>query len=368
MSIAFTKNIKHYSDSGFTLVEAVVVIFILGILTAISGPPILAFISSSRVDEAKSILNTAAAQCIRLKRTNPDTYLQTTPDILKERTLPTGYAFEDNKNTCDQTTIYDPTGDKTTRLLKLSFSIIGDKVIKEAEYYHPDTEAACKSWGNCGGSPEAQAIKQCLTLQTTCEKNLNAQVSSGYKGGPILGWTGTCSYPPDQRAGCSRETWAFKGTTYNDKKAYEDAVAAALGVVCNAKLKAASANDGRFSDTECGIDTWFYQGTEVNTEAAYSAAILKAKQDQCAADKLAALNSGSTYNPFTSACGDVTYICKGIQYGTPEIFKQSPCGVTCSTEQYVSGYQNQVTQIRCGMRMCTTTISVPIYASRQVCK
>ena len=356
MSIAFTKNIKHYSDSGFTLVEAVVVLFILGILTAISGPPILAFISSSRVDEAKSILNTAAAQCLRLKRTNPDTYLQTTPDILKERTLPTGYAFEDNKNTCDQTTIYDPTGDKTTRLLKLSFSIIGDKVVKEAEYYHPDTEAACKSCGNCGGSPEAQAIKQCLTLQTTCEKNLNSQVSSGYKGGPILGWTGTCSYPPDQRAGCSRETWAFKGTTYNDKKAYEDAVEAALGVVCNAKLKAASANDGRFSDTECGIDTWFYQGTEVNTEAAYSAAILKAKEDQCAADKLAALNSGSTYNPFTSACGDVTYICKGIQYGTPEIFKQSPCGVTCSTEQYVSGYQNQITQIRCGMRMCATTI------------
>ncbi|MCY7282134.1 MAG: prepilin-type N-terminal cleavage/methylation domain-containing protein, partial [Cyanobacteria bacterium CAN_BIN43] len=64
--------LKRSNDGGFTLIEMLVVVLMVGILAAIAAPSWLAFLNARRVntvnDEILQALRQAQAQSVRTKR------------------------------------------------------------------------------------------------------------------------------------------------------------------------------------------------------------------------------------------------------------------------------------------------------------
>ena len=57
-------------NAGFSLLELTVVVVVLGILSSVSLPRISSFLAFADIDQAKSLLNSAAADCLQKYRTD----------------------------------------------------------------------------------------------------------------------------------------------------------------------------------------------------------------------------------------------------------------------------------------------------------
>jgi prepilin-type N-terminal cleavage/methylation domain-containing protein len=116
-----TSNLKtKKNNSAFTLLELIVVLAGLGILAGLAFPNFLKYLEFAQIDEAKSLLNAAASECLQLKRNSSnstsDVWMSDEPEVLKSRKsstngekplLPGKYEYKDNKKTCAEVQIHD---------------------------------------------------------------------------------------------------------------------------------------------------------------------------------------------------------------------------------------------------------------------
>ena len=322
---------------GFTILEMAVVVAILSILAGLSIPPILKWVRNAEVDEAKSILNTAIAECLQEFRTNPTNWKDSKPSSL-ERTLPGSYQFKVDKTTCGEIAIEDKSEPKT--LPDLSF-IINDsgKVAKTAVVNDPAFERVAKTFGPSTLSESAVSINQCLSQRTACLQELNTFLASGVNGlSPKKDWTGECRYPPDPSAGCTVSAWAFRKTKYSSQDAYNKAVDDALGETCKQERQKLSTvnHTGETPPSVVALgcpSSWWYEGADLGSKDAYDAEVTRVAEDKCKNDRENARTSGhkGKYGPFSGPqeCGRVVWMCQGTILASEEEFRKSPCGVTC---------------------------------------
>ena len=67
---AFYVLAEKNQNEGFSLLELVVVVVVLGILSSTALPQIGSFLAYADIDKAKSLLNSAAADCLQKYRTD----------------------------------------------------------------------------------------------------------------------------------------------------------------------------------------------------------------------------------------------------------------------------------------------------------
>ena len=92
----------QYQTSGFTLLELIVVLAGLSILSSLAIPNITRIFDFNNIDEVKSLLNTAAADCLQSARLNSGSNTQKIdPSILSNNRLNSiGYEINTSAKDC----------------------------------------------------------------------------------------------------------------------------------------------------------------------------------------------------------------------------------------------------------------------------
>jgi prepilin-type N-terminal cleavage/methylation domain-containing protein len=335
-------------QAGFSLLELIVVLAGLGILASLAIPNFIKYLQFAQIDEAKSLLNASASECLQeLRRSSDDSWKDFQPEALKARkssteggppALPGNYQYQDGKNTCEEVQIYDPAGGDTIfPMLRFRIDASG-RVFKDSQYFNDESKKDCESWGNCGGSESADYLIQCKADQTACESNYSKFVSTQRDGGPwpVGKWQGTCKWPKDPQASCATsQVWTFEGAAVSSQADYDKKFEARFGKQCADAQRAAIANfnppgQGIVNLPECNVYERYYKGNQLecaneqDCTTAYLAASEKERQQLCLAAEGAWKDKGEN-GKFSEPGCEVKWQCNGEIMTSQSDYEASAC-------------------------------------------
>jgi len=267
-------------ERGFSLLEVAVVVAILGILSALAFPNIARWVALAKIDAVKTLLNSAASECLQEIRegSSPEDTLVKDSVVSNDALGSHGYKIKDNDKTCASYFVI-PINEKEDFMYELGFKINSLGEIAKIAVPASDSGSlnSCKNWAgvNCGVSAEQQAVWDALAKiekdKKTCNDDFYAWLQKP-SSGSYNRWD-------EATKSCSLETWAFEGSIQKDEAAVKSARAAKIGAACTAKLKEkeTAKHDGVFTDAECGT-TYFCSGKDLATDDVNAYYECKAKE------------------------------------------------------------------------------------------
>jgi prepilin-type N-terminal cleavage/methylation domain-containing protein len=379
-------------QGGYSLLELAVVVAILSVIAALSIPNIFKWIAISRIDAVKTLLNSAASECLQDIRSGQDPQAISPPDstISNENLGSYGYQIKSTDSKCGSFFAV-PANEGETFLYELGFKISAAGDIVKIAVPASDTGSlnSCKNWAgvNCGVSAEQQSIWDALARIEASKKACNDDFYTWLQkpsSGSFNRWDETTK-------SCTLTTWAFEGSIQRDEQAVKDARSAKLGALCTAKLKAKADEkppfDGPFTDPDCGT-TYFCSGKDLATDSktAYDACKEQERQTKCTA-ALGLWKTNGINGQFNESGCTAMWQCNRIPYTTQADYDASDCGCTWVEEQYQTGTEPKQVQTGSSSRQvcaatvfgrCTSyrtemtpiyeTLQVPVYGTRKVCK
>ena len=271
------KKMKHLKCTangaikGYTVLELSVAAAIMVSLSAIATPSVLKFMQDGQVDEAKTLLNTAIAECLSKKNQGITPGNEYTPESLAiGKPLPGKYTYNGSRNAnntpnCSFLQLEDTT-DTGSRLTTLIADLSGASVVKSAVAKHPDSRPGCESWGTCLEGGDIERLRQEAAAKAAEQARL-ARIELDYSNWLRAGSSG--HYTAD-----GKDKWVFQGREVSNEAAYTRAQTDYYGKVAMDNFKAwlanPAVNDGRYQKE--GLDKWAFRGTEVVGEAGYNTA------------------------------------------------------------------------------------------------
>ena len=339
---------KKNNNSGFSLIELVIVIAALGALGSFAFPNILSSLKLNKIEEAKAIMNEYAADCLGKYRisTDPNIMDESTPDQLDNLKLETlGYKIDGNKNKCSNIAI-KPINENEENLYAFEFQIADGKIAKfGTPSDNPRFLNSCRGWAgkNCGLSEAQKAefarLAAIAKAKTVCVSEYNDWLAAE-SSGAYVSWD-------NENESCTREVFAFEGMPVNNREAVDKALEAKYGQACSdwrtSKIKSKYISRNGDPDTknpECGgIQYWFHSGSEFNTQVAWTAFDNQVKEQQCTKDRSDALRKNKKgkyqYKPTAGPepCGKVVWLCQGSEYNTLSAYETTKCAKTVAKKK-----------------------------------
>ena len=341
MKVSNTRKINK--NSGYTLIELVVVLAGLAALSSFSIPNVLNSIKLNRIEEAKAIMNGYAADCLGKFRisTNTVDFIETAePDQLDEIKLNNlGYMIDGDQNKCSKLAI-KPSNEKDKSLYPFDFSVTSEgEVIKTATAPgNLSFKNSCEGWAgkNCGLTAEQKAI---LARKAAIAKE-KAQCDAAYGKKRQAKFSGKTVKWDKEKEDCVKEVWVWKGSEVNGEKAFYNARDDEYGEACdewvakNRKSKLISKNGKPRTIKECaGEQYWFHTGEAFTSQIKWDAANLTYMENLCKKSLVNAKKNKKKKGEFiprpTSGpdpCGEPVWICAGKHYSTLERYKTTKCG------------------------------------------
>jgi Tfp pilus assembly protein PilE len=300
-------NSANNNIDGYSLIELVVVAAGIATLAAIATPSVITFVQEGRADEAKALINTAAAECIREANQSGAVVADIIPQTFKredpESKLPWGYSFVgDTKGGCGMIAIEDknkeshlPTyaaeicnvnlNDKDPIKAGMcwvpNFDPITEKgpigIVKHSEYKDDTafTKNECIRW--------ATSRAQCYSTPGEIDK----LIALGKNRAEILrnkakAWAEFAEAKNNKFTGQFKreiidlDVWLLNGVEMVNKQAYDDAIAAIEKAKNEAEYKNWLAGpppgDGPNPLAAKGVGQWgAFEGVAVSSEAEYTA-------------------------------------------------------------------------------------------------
>lgn len=177
-------------DKGFSLLELVAVVVVLGMKAGISLPAFINFLKASKINQTKAILNSAIATCLQNYRSDPDNADSATlPEASLAGVEQAGYKVNAGKDKCSDFMV-SPSDPNENYLFSIGFMVRNGKVTKLAiPSSDRSSENSCKSWGTCGIPPELQAewdrLAKIEADKKACNDVFCTFLNSGSKGQKI---------------------------------------------------------------------------------------------------------------------------------------------------------------------------------------
>ena len=339
------------NNSGFTLIELVIVISGLAALMSFAIPSYMNAVKLNKVEQAKAIINGYAADCLSQYRsiTNAEKQAFITnkkPTQLNNLELASlGYQIDGDKDKCSELSI-KPINEKEEKLFNFGFNLEEDadtefvmirKTAEPSSYTGSKSFLnSCQGWagGGCGLSDAQKAEfarKAALAkLKADCISKYTEWLNAGNSGG-FSSWDNT-------KNTCDREVFAFEGIPVNSAEAVDQAIQNAYGKACLAwrigKRNTISPNGNPETlNKECGgVKYWFHSGEEFTTQAAWTAYDNQIKEQACIKDRSDAISQRKTgeytYSPTTGPepCGKTVWLCNGVEYNSPTAYATTSCG------------------------------------------
>ena len=213
----------------------------LGILSSLALPNYIRLLDFNSLDEAKSLLNSAAADCLQKSRINNSDEIDEAI-LSNERLKSIGYQINENSNDCNYLELL-PISPTDTIRFPIGFYIDSGKLRKVATPTSTDTasKSSCESWAGieCRENQELKDLIDYKNKIKAAEKACNEEftrITAGNEtdGGPFRYWnpnasSGCPSKPPKVVSdtcttnGCNKETYFCDGVNLrtNDKAAYD---------------------------------------------------------------------------------------------------------------------------------------------------
>ena len=343
-----SKSNKKNKNSGFTLVELVVVVVGLAALSSISIPSVIKYVKSNRLEEAKALMNSFAADCLINYRmsNNPTDFIKNyTPDQLNNSKLSSlQYQIDGDKSTCENVSI-KPLNENENDLFPFDFRMYSDgRIVKTAKPSgNPSYLKSCKGWaGNNCGLTEAQEtefarLKELAAAKDDCNSKYYSWLSAK-SSGEYSAWD-------SNKENCTRRIFAFEGMLVSSLEAVDEAQNQKYGEACLKWRK--TTKDSLFTDEgaqtinpECGgVNYWFHSGNEFTTKAAWTSYDNQIKKQACEKNRIDALNQGQngkyTIGPDggPSPCGQVVWLCNGEEYTSKSDYETSSCSSVANDVQ-----------------------------------
>jgi prepilin-type N-terminal cleavage/methylation domain-containing protein len=341
--IVLKKNKVNKEEQGFTLIELVVVIAGLSALAAFTIPNILNTLKLNRIEEAKALMNSFAADCLGQYRisTDPVKFVDNAvpADLDNEKLLTLGYQIDGDKSKCSLTAI-KPSDEKEKFLYAFDFRISSEgKVLKTATPSDsPSALNSCKGWAgsNCGLSEDQKAefarLEALAKAKATCISNYQTWLGKD-SSGEYVSWD-------NNNETCSKKVFAFEGTPVANQQAIDDALKAKYGRACEL-WRSTKITNGNYvtpggnpetKSPECGgVKYWFHTGREFTNKADWTKRDNESKKAACEANKSKDEKSKTgkyVYGPTPGPdpCGKVIWLCKGNTYTTEADYKTTSCG------------------------------------------
>ena len=389
----------RYSE-GMTILELVAVVAIISILAGISIPSIGNIISSSKIDEVKALLNTAAADCLQKSRLNDNDKDLIDDAIISDMRLnPIGFKI-DKSNDADKCSYFQlvPIDDNDNIRFPIGFSVTDGVLSKFANPTSTNKSSinSCETWAgvNC---KQDESLKNLINWKlsiaaekTVCEEKYtewltvlnttpvrfqrwNPNAEAGCPARPPK--DGTESYKTSNTCtpnGCNKVVYGLEGEFVGfNKEDYDRALAEKYGKACSewAAQKGADkytnnpVNAPQTLSPECGNqEFWFFEGTDMGSEENLTTRLLKQASDKCEADREEARTSGfeGQWGPKEGpgACKEESYICNKVIVSESEYYQHcgEPPPEKCKTwlgaeDQECTDYElNEYLYKKCGGR------------------
>ena len=325
------KNKINNAPEGFTLIELVVVLGGLSALMAFALPNLLTTYKLNRIEEAKAIMNSYAADCIGKWRIEPDSKKfrqEAKPPIDNDKLGTLGYKIDgypgnDAKNTCEHTKII-PNDKNEKFLFAFDFRVdSGDgKVSKGAEPSNEERALnSCKGWAGefCGLSDkqkkDIQDKKDLQIAKENCENKFDTWLYTP------PGGTGSENDWDEGLKKCEKKTCAYKGEKVSCNGGIDKAREEDMGQQCVQWITEKSSDKNYItppnkiegeSTPECNEGKkkyWFHTGNDYEDQDDW---YIKSCNYNYTEDKKK--HEGPyEYKPKDGPkpCGDEVYICKG---------------------------------------------------------
>ncbi len=350
MSIFKQSIIIDNSDKGYSLIELSVVVAVLATLGSLAIPNILDTLKLNRIEEAKALMNSYAAECLGNYRTmSTEDFSKSSPSSFSAERLETlGYSVEKDANTCVNLGII-PTanigeaggggaagGENTLYAMGFTIRSSNGQITKRATpATNQSSLKSCRAWaGNACGATEAQKAEWARLAQLDKDKQncdtAAAEFATAKNSGATVVWDINAQ-------SCTKTAWYFEGQRATSEQGMKDMETAKYGLLCTQWQSEQQAKDppttaGPLTKKECGNRKfYFFEGINVGTEAAFEekkrqAAILHCnlERDKAIKNRYSGLYKGVIGAP--GECSVDVWMCDGNLMGDKQAYQDSKCG------------------------------------------
>ena len=295
---------KH---DGFTLLELVVVLAGLGILSSLAIPNYMKYLDYAKVDEAKALLNSAAADCLQGLRRKGEGRLNdpVNDDIISNTRLKnTGYVFKDgtSRNFDENylpncSTIFITAAleaDRSERLPDLGFTLYVDGTLtKIAVDSGSETKFSSESWAGRNTTKETELIEwqelnEAITKSKTICKNNRLSFMQSPGVGRTKMWDpvkiSNCTTKPPKfedpetctAEGCTKDAWYIDGEFCGyDATDFERCQNEKDNALCKSQKDAMTSNNATTETIDgdqlsnCDSPVWFFEGVNQGSAEAW---------------------------------------------------------------------------------------------------